>query len=201
MLRKLCLPFSPYRQRPDITIHGPGVPRTAIPAQRPSGMLPQVRRGKQAATSPVSGELTTRPGDSGPRPSGQPLGSGKDLRAATRTHAPDKLPSARSSHESPIRLISCLSSPGGGRRPAGGRGLRLRSPRIRLMIGLFRRHCESLSISASAPAGSRHRHSAGITVSGWVGYGVTACPPAPGRRDPVTHSDAESARPPTRRAG
>ena len=31
MLSKLCLPFSPYRQRPDITLHGLQTPRTAIP--------------------------------------------------------------------------------------------------------------------------------------------------------------------------
>ena len=30
MLRKLCLPFSPYRQRPDITLHGREAVRTVI---------------------------------------------------------------------------------------------------------------------------------------------------------------------------
>src|SRR5215469_8045896 len=30
VLRKLCLPFSPYRQRPDITLHGPEAKRTVI---------------------------------------------------------------------------------------------------------------------------------------------------------------------------
>jgi len=33
VLSKLGLPFSPYRQRPDITLHGPGASRTAIPLQ------------------------------------------------------------------------------------------------------------------------------------------------------------------------
>src|ERR1022692_1956508 len=39
LLRKLCLPFSPYRQRPDITLHGHDPPRTAIPVQVPSGVV------------------------------------------------------------------------------------------------------------------------------------------------------------------
>jgi len=30
---KLCLPFSPYRQRPDNTLHGHGASRTAIPSE------------------------------------------------------------------------------------------------------------------------------------------------------------------------
>ena len=41
MLRKLCLPFSPYRQRPDITLHAReakrDVIRSKVPARSPAG--------------------------------------------------------------------------------------------------------------------------------------------------------------------
>ena len=169
MLRKLCLPFSPYRQRPDITIHGPGVPRTGIPAHLPSGVLPQVRRGRQAATNPVSGELTGCPGDF-EHPA---VRSGSRLAETSpgcyRTHAPDKLPSARSSHESPIRLIPCLTSPGTTvARPAAVDFDSVRRTFTK-SLGCFGVIVNLYQFRHQPAARSRHRHSAGITVTGRVG--------------------------------
>ena len=63
MLRKLCLPFSPYRQRPDITLHGHGASRTVIPAQGPSGTLAEVRRISRPESGPVSYQITIRDRD------------------------------------------------------------------------------------------------------------------------------------------
>jgi hypothetical protein len=58
VLRKLCLPFSPYRQRPDITLHGREASRTAIPAQGPSDALTEVRRVSRPESGPVSYQIT-----------------------------------------------------------------------------------------------------------------------------------------------
>ena len=63
MLRKLCLPFSPYRQRPDITLHGHGASRTEIPAQGPSRTLAEVRRICRPESGPVSYQITIRDRD------------------------------------------------------------------------------------------------------------------------------------------
>jgi len=109
VLRKLCLPFSPYRQRPDITIHGPGVPRTVIPVQHPASMSSQVRCGRRTVTSPVSGELTARPGDFEHPTASSACRLAETSPAFYQTQAPDKLPSAQSSYESPIRRVPCAS--------------------------------------------------------------------------------------------
>src|SRR5262249_2031508 len=75
-----------------------------------------------------------------------------------RTHAPDNAPSTQSSHESPIRLISCLRNPV---RTVAEPGLPTTSTRYAghwLNHYAVRRHWESLPISAPADAApSRHR--------------------------------------------
>lgn len=57
MLGKLCLPFSPYRQRPDITLHGRDPLRTVIPSQGRDGMSAQVRPGQRRSPSRVGPSL------------------------------------------------------------------------------------------------------------------------------------------------